>query len=135
MNNTIINYEEKGILAGAFPVIAETLKLKTKDNIYFAGQITGSEGYVSSISTGAMAAINIAHKLLGKAPFILDDRSAIGAMIKYVTEEKKNFQPMGPNFGIIRSLDGIRIRDKKERYNAISKIALDHLESKIKELA
>ena len=42
---------------------------------------------------------------------------------------------MGPNFGIIRSLDGIRIRDKKERYNAISKIALDHLESKIKELA
>ena len=116
-------------------LLDETLKLKTKDNIYFAGQITGSEGYVSSISTGAMAAINIAHKLLGKAPFILDDRSAIGAMIKYVTEEKKNFQPMGPNFGIIRSLDGIRIRDKKERYNAISKIALDHLESKIKELA
>ena len=94
-------------------LLDETLKLKTKDNIYFAGQITGSEGYVSSISTGAMAAINIAHKLLGKAPFILDDRSAIGAMIKYVTEEKKNFQPMGPNFGIIRSLDGIRIRDKK----------------------
>lgn len=116
-------------------LLDETLKLKTKDNIYFAGQITGSEGYVSSISTGAMAAINIAHKLLGKAPFILDDRSAIGAMIKYVTEEKKNFQPMGPNFGIIRSLEGIRIRDKKERYNTISKIALEHLESKIKELA
>lgn len=115
-------------------LLDETLKLKSRDNIYFAGQITGSEGYVSSIATGAMAAINIAHKILGKESFILDDRSAIGAMIKYVTEEKKNFQPMGPNFGIIRSLDGVRIRDKKERYNTISKIALDYLDTKIGEL-
>lgn len=116
-------------------LLDETLKLKASNNIYFAGQITGSEGYVSSISTGAMAAINIAHRLLGKSPFILDDRSAIGAIIKYITEEKKNFQPMGPNFGIIRSLDGIRIKDKKERYNTISKIALEYLENKIGELA
>lgn len=115
-------------------LLDETLKLKSRDNIYFAGQITGSEGYVSSIATGTMAAINIAHRILGKESFILDDRSAIGAMIKYVTEEKKNFQPMGPNFGIIRSLDGVRIRDKKERYNAISKIALDYLDTKIGEL-
>ncbi|MCF2640039.1 methylenetetrahydrofolate--tRNA-(uracil(54)-C(5))-methyltransferase (FADH(2)-oxidizing) TrmFO [uncultured Fusobacterium sp.] len=115
-------------------LLDETLRLKSRDNIYFAGQITGSEGYVSSIATGAMAAINIAHRILGKDSFILDDRSAIGAMIKYVTEEKKNFQPMGPNFGIIRSLDGVRIRDKKERYNTISKIALDYLDTKIGEL-
>lgn len=115
-------------------LLDETLKLKSRDNIYFAGQITGSEGYVSSIATGVMAAINIAHRILGKNSFILDDRSAIGAMIKYVTEEKKNFQPMGPNFGIIRSLDGVRIRDKKERYNTISKIALDYLDTKIGEL-
>ena len=115
-------------------LLDETLKLKSRDNIYFAGQITGSEGYVSSIATGAMVAINIAHRILGKDSFILDDRSAIGAMIKYVTEEKKNFQPMGPNFGIIRSLDGVRIRDKKERYNTISKIALDYLDTKIGEL-
>lgn len=115
-------------------LLDETLRLKSRDNIYFAGQITGSEGYVSSIATGAMAAINIAHRILGKDNFILDDRSAIGAMIKYVTEEKKNFQPMGPNFGIIRSLDGVRIRDKKERYNTISKIALDYLDTKIGEL-
>ena len=115
-------------------LLDETLRLKSRDNIYFAGQITGSEGYVSSIATGAMAAINIAQRILGKENFILDDRSAIGAMIKYVTEEKKNFQPMGPNFGIIRSLDGVRIRDKKERYNTISKIALDYLDTKIGEL-
>lgn len=59
-----------------------------------------------------MAATNILRKMDGKAPLILDDRSSIGAIIKYITEEKKNFQPMGPNFGVIKSLDE-RIRDKK----------------------
>ena len=114
-------------------LLDETLKLKGNDNIYFGGQITGSEGYVSSIATGMMAAINIAHRLEGKEPFILDDRSAIGAMVKYITEEKKNFQPMGPNFGIIRSLD-VKIRDKKERYNEVSKIALAYLDTKLHEI-
>ncbi|WP_270749467.1 methylenetetrahydrofolate--tRNA-(uracil(54)-C(5))-methyltransferase (FADH(2)-oxidizing) TrmFO [Fusobacterium hominis] len=123
--NTFINSTE---------LLDKTLKLKNSENIYFGGQITGSEGYVSSIATGMMAAINIAHKLEGKAPFILDDRSAIGAMVKYITEEKKNFQPMGPNFGIIRGLDGERIRDKKERYMRISQIALDYLDSKLGEI-
>lgn len=80
-----------------------------------------------------MAAINIAHRLERKSPFILDDRSAIGAMVKYITEEKKNFQPMGPNFGIIRSLDE-RIRDKKERYTKISSIALEYLNTKLYEI-
>ena len=114
-------------------LLDETLKLKSRDNIYFAGQITGSEGYVSSIATGAMAAINIAHRILGKDSFILDDRSAIGAMIKYVTEEKKNFQPMGPNFGMIRDLEGKRIRDKKERYNKISERAITYLKENFSE--
>ena len=54
-------------------------------------------------------------------------------MVKYITEEKKNFQPMGPNFGIIRSLDE-RIRDKKERYNKISNIALEYLDAKLDEI-
>ena len=114
-------------------LLDETLKLKGNNNVYFGGQITGSEGYVSSIATGMMAAINIAHRLEGKEPFILDDRSAIGAMVKYITEEKKNFQPMGPNFGIIRSLD-VKIRDKKERYNEVSKIALAYLDTKLHEI-
>ena len=122
--NTFINSTE---------LLDETLKLKTADNVYFGGQITGSEGYVSSIATGMMAAINIAHRIEGKEPFILDDRSAIGAMVKYITEPKKNFQPMGPNFGIIRSLEE-RIRDKKERYNLVSKIALEYLDTKLSEI-
>lgn len=114
-------------------LLKESLNLKKNENIFFAGQITGGEGYVCAIATGLMAAINIAHRLDGKAEFTLDDRSSIGAIIKYITEEKKNFQPMGPNFGVIRSLDE-RIRDKKEKYNKISQIALDYLETKLSEI-
>ncbi|MGL6063603.1 MAG: methylenetetrahydrofolate--tRNA-(uracil(54)-C(5))-methyltransferase (FADH(2)-oxidizing) TrmFO [Fusobacteriaceae bacterium] len=107
-------------------VLNSTLNMKKNENIYFAGQITGGEGYVCAIATGLMAAINISNKLEGKPSFVLDDRSAIGSIIKYITEEKKNFQPMGPNFGIIKSLEE-RIRDKKEKYKIISNIALDYL--------
>lgn len=111
-------------------VLKESLNLKNNENIFFAGQITGGEGYVCAVATGLMAAINIAHRLDGKPEFTLDDRSSIGAIIKYITEEKKNFQPMGPNFGVIRSLDE-RIRDKKEKYNKISQIALDYLATQL----
>lgn len=114
-------------------LLKESLNLKSDEDIFFAGQITGGEGYVCAIATGLMAAINIAHKLDGKPEFILDDRSSIGAIIKYITEEKKNFQPMGPNFGVIRSLPE-RIKDKKEKYNKISQIALDYLETKLSEI-
>ena len=106
-----------------------TLNLKSDERFYFAGQITGSEGYMAAIATGFMAAINIINKFENKEPLILDNRSSIGSIIEYITEEKKDFQPMGPNFGIIRSLEGKRIKDKIERYNAISQIALDYIHS------
>jgi methylenetetrahydrofolate--tRNA-(uracil-5-)-methyltransferase len=106
-----------------------SLNLKSDERIYFAGQITGSEGYMAAIATGYMAAINIINKLEGRAPIILDNRSSIGSIIQYITEEKKDFQPMGPNFGIIRSLEGKRIKDKIERYNEISRIALEYIKS------
>ena len=111
-------------------LLNKTLNLKSNENIYFAGQITGGEGYVCAIATGLMASKNIINRLNGKKEFILDDRSAIGSIIKYITEEKKNFQPMGPNFGIIRSLDE-RIRDKKLKYNTISQIALEYLKEEL----
>ncbi|MEG0583158.1 MAG: methylenetetrahydrofolate--tRNA-(uracil(54)-C(5))-methyltransferase (FADH(2)-oxidizing) TrmFO [Cetobacterium sp.] len=111
-------------------LLTPALNLKTNDNIFFAGQITGGEGYVCAIATGLMAAINIAKKFEDKKPLILDDRSSIGAIIKYITEEKKNFQPMGPNFGVIRSLEE-RVRDKKLKYNTISEIALNYLREEL----
>lgn len=112
-----------------------SLNLKNNKNIYFAGQITGGEGYVCAIATGLMAGINIYNKIMGKEEFILEDLTSIGSIIKYITEEKNNFQPIGPNFGIIRDLEGKRIRDKRERYHKVSKIALEYLDEKIKEIA
>lgn len=114
-------------------LLDKTLKLKSKDNIYFAGQITGGEGYVCAIATGLYAAINIARRLKGEKEFILDDICAIGSIINYITEEKKKFQPMGPNFGIIRNLEEIKIKDKKEKYKKISTQALAYLSSYLTE--
>lgn len=113
-------------------LLTPMLNMKENENIFFAGQITGGEGYVAAMATGMIAGINIYNKIMGLPPFILDDRSAIGSMIKYITEEKENFQPMGPNFGMIRPLEGKKIKDKKERYNKISNIALEYLETKLK---
>lgn len=115
-------------------LLKENLSLKSQENIYFAGQITGGEGYVSAIATGCMAAINIANRLEGKEDFILEDLTCIGALIRYITEEKKKFQPMGANFGIIRSLEGKRIRDKKERYLETSRLSIEYLKNKLKML-
>lgn len=112
-------------------LLTTSLNMKDNKNIFFAGQITGGEGYVAAIGTGMMAAMNIYNMIEGKEPLVFDDRSAIGAMIKYITEEKKDFQPMGPNFGIIRSLEGKKIRDKRERYHTISNIALEYLDSQL----
>ena len=110
----------------------KSLKLKNHENIFFAGQITGGEGYVAAIGTGCYAGINIVNHILGEEPFILDNRSSLGGIIDYITEEKRNFQPMGPNFGIIKSLDK-KIKDKKERYGEIAKRALDYIETQKKE--
>lgn len=114
-------------------VLTTSLNLKEYDNIYFAGQITGSEGYVCAIATGLMAAINIYNRLEGIEPLVLEDISSIGAIIKYITEEKKDFQPMGPNFGMIRDLEGKKIRDKRERYNKISQRAIEYLKENFPE--
>lgn len=115
-------------------LLHKNLSLKSHESIYFAGQITGGEGYVAAIATGCMAAINIANRIEGKEDFILEDITAIGALIRYITEEKKKFQPMGPNFGIIRSLEGTKIRDKKRRYLETSRLAIEYLKNKIKVL-
>lgn len=112
-------------------LLTTDLNLKNNENIYFAGQITGGEGYVCAIATGLIAALNVYRKINGKKGILLEKKSAIGSIINYITEEKKNFQPMGPNFGIIESINE-RIKDKKVKYNKISNIALEYLKNEIK---
>lgn len=117
--NTFINSPE---------LLNKDLSLKKDERLFFAGQITGSEGYVAAIGTGFLAAYNIIQKMDKKEALILEDLSQTGALVKYITEPVKNFQPMGPNFGIMRKMEK-RIKEKRDRYIEISKIAIDYLKT------
>ncbi len=110
-------------------LLDETYNMKKYPNIFFAGQITGVEGYVESASSGLVAGINAAMKALGKEKVVFDIATAHGALANYVsTYSGKNFQPMNVNFGLLPSLDE-RIKNKKERYEKISKKALAIIEN------
>lgn len=101
--------------------------LKQKPNIYFAGQISGVEGYVESIASGLIAGISMANKLLGKKQVEWSDKTIIGALTNYIsTADSTNFQPMNANFGILPPLQE-SIRDKKERKLAYTTRALEEM--------
>lgn len=96
--------------------------------VFFAGQITGVEGYVESASSGMLAGINAARKILGKESVVFPPSTCSGALIKYITDrENKKFQPMNANFGIIE-WNRVKIKNKKERYEYISSLALKALD-------
>lgn len=101
--------------------------LRLKPEIFFAGQITGVEGYVESAASGLMAGINAAARLKGEEPLVLPPSTCIGALTAYITDpDIKAFQPMNANFGIIQ-WERIKIKNKKERYEHISAQALEVL--------
>lgn len=102
--------------------------LRKNNNIFFAGQITGVEGYMESAGSGILAGINAVRFAEGKAPFVLKNDTMLGALSEYISDESvKNFQPMGANFGVLPPIEP-KIRDKKERYKALSDRALASLE-------
>ena len=101
-------------------LLDETYNLKSNPNIFFAGQITGVEGYVESISSGMIAGINAANKFLNKDKFILPEETVIGSLAKYISTPNDKFQPMNANFGILPSLEE-NIKDKKIRYEKLSR--------------
>ncbi len=88
--------------------------LKSNPNIFFAGQLSGVEGYVESIASGLVAAISLANKLLGKKPFEFSNKTIIGSLCNYISTENVNFQPMNANFGILEPLEELP-RDKQLR--------------------
>lgn len=109
-------------------LLDETYNLKSNNNIYFAGQITGVEGYVESISSGMVAALN-AIKRFNKDnnKVVFSDYTVIGALAKYISTENEKFQPMNANFGILPELEGKKIKDKKERYMQFANRSLANL--------
>ncbi len=110
-------------------LLTNTYKMKNIKNLYFAGQITGVEGYVESISSGLMAGINAANEFYGKKEFILPIETMTGALANYISTPNEKFQPMNANFGIVPGLDK-RIKDKKEKYTILADRAI----SKLKEI-
>lgn len=100
---------------------------RNRKNLFFAGQITGVEGYMESACSGIMAGINMARYLKGKETLVLPETSMTGALQRYISDESvKNFQPMGTNFGVLKPIEP-KIRDKQQRYAALSQRGLDDL--------
>ena len=105
------------------------LSFKENPKIFFAGQLSGVEGYMESASSGIIAGINAVKRLKNEPPLILPKYTMIGALLGYITDETvTNFQPMGANFGIIPPLEE-RIKDKRERYAAFANRSLKYFEN------
>lgn len=103
--------------------------MKNNENLFFAGQITGVEGYIESACSGLMAGINAAKRFESKDTVKLPGMTIIGALSNYISDESvNNFQPMGANFGIINPLKEV-IKDKKLRYNEFAKRSIEYLEN------
>lgn len=108
-------------------LLDETYNLKNNNNVYFAGQITGVEGYVESISSGMVVAINAVNQVKGKEEkVIFSENTVIGALSKYISTPNERFQPMNANFGILPELEGKKIKDKKERYAKLAERSLGY---------
>ena len=106
-------------------LLDETYNLKSIPNVYFAGQITGVEGYVESISSGLVAGLNASDVFLsGIKKHQFSEYTIIGALAKYISTPNENFQPMNANFGILPELEGKKIKDKKLRYEKLAQRSL-----------
>ena len=115
--NTFINSPE---------LLDETYNLKKNPNIFFAGQITGVEGYVESIASGLVAGLNAVAKLKSEEKIIFPKVTILGALSNYISAENKNFQPMNANFGILPELPE-KIKDKKIKYGKLADRAVEEL--------
>ena len=109
-------------------LLEPTYQTKKRSSLFFAGQMTGVEGYVESAASGLVAGLNAARLAKGEEPVIFPETTQMGSMAHYITHtDGKHFQPMNANFGIMPALPN-RIKDKKERYEALAGRALADLE-------
>lgn len=116
--NTFINSPE---------LLRPTLQYKDRDDLLFAGQMTGVEGYIESAASGLVAGVNAAYLAKGENPVIFPEQTAHGSMCKYIISAvAKHFQPMNANFGLMPPLEE-RIRDKKLKKQKIAERALEFL--------
>lgn len=114
-------------------LLAADFSFRKRPNLFFAGQITGVEGYMESAASGILAGINAARLLQNRKPILLPAQSMLGSLAHYISSEAvKDFQPMGANFGLLPPLEE-HIRDKRERYEALAKRGLDSVAEGLKD--
>ena len=102
-------------------LLSPDYSLRENPDIFFAGQITGVEGYIESAASGIMAGINAVKRIKGEEPLILPPETMIGALTAYISGGcSGEFQPMGCNMGILPDLP-VRIKDKKQKYAEIGR--------------
>ncbi|MFD1018171.1 FADH(2)-oxidizing methylenetetrahydrofolate--tRNA-(uracil(54)-C(5))-methyltransferase TrmFO [Thalassobacillus hwangdonensis] len=110
-------------------LLKPTYQYKDREDLFFAGQMTGVEGYVESAAAGLLAGINAAKLVKGEEPITLPHETMMGSMAHYITATNpKNFQPMNANFGLIKPLDK-KIKNKKERNEAYAERALETIQN------
>lgn len=111
-------------------VLTEKYELIGREEVHFAGQMTGVEGYVESAASGLVAGINVAHKIKDRGGIVFPRETMIGSMAYYISHAKneKNFQPMNANFGLLPTLEK-RVKDKKLRYEKLADRALSYLDN------
>ncbi len=120
-------------------LLDETYNLKKNKNIYFAGQITGVEGYIESIASGMLAGLNAVRdyqrrneQTMNKNKIVFPENTMIGALSKYISTPNEKFQPMNANFGIMPELEE-KIKDKKLKYGKLADRAIEELKKKLEE--
>lgn len=114
-------------------LLNEHFCMKNNDKIYFAGQITGVEGYIESAASGIYAGLSLARRLLGKSEMCLPQTTMLGSLCRYVSDESvTDFQPMGCNMGILPPLSQM-VKNKQERYALLAQRGLKELENVIQQ--
>lgn len=107
--------------------------MRKRPDLFFAGQITGVEGYMESAGSGVLAGLNAARRLRGQDPLVLPRETMLGALAGYISDPSvKNFQPMGAIFGVLPPLER-PVREKRERYESLSTRALAALSARLRE--
>ncbi|MBN8207465.1 FADH(2)-oxidizing methylenetetrahydrofolate--tRNA-(uracil(54)-C(5))-methyltransferase TrmFO [Bacillus sp. NTK071] len=115
-------------------LLRATYQYKERDNLFFAGQMTGVEGYVESAASGLIAGFNAARYMNGEEPVVFPEETALGSLANYITTANPdNFQPMNANFGLFPPLE-TRIKSKKERNETIANRALETIQNFVKRL-
>ena len=122
-------YERYGVMhrntfLDAPEVLNADFSAKDAPMLFFAGQITGVEGYVESAMSGLLAAMHFLQKKRGREIVIPEDTSVCGALSRYIASPNKHFQPMNANYGIMRGPD---IRDKQEKKRLMAERALEEI--------